>query len=64
MKWDPEGVAWQYVLLDKLKPSIDVTLIEESLRRTPDERLRDLVQMMKLAEELERSRGDRLSSAD
>lgn len=64
MAWEPEGPAWQYVLLDKLKPSIDVTLIEESLRRTPDERLRDLLEMNKLVEEVERNRGDRLPSAD
>ena len=64
MAWKPDGVAWQYVLLDKLPPSIDVTLVEESLRRTPDERLRDLVEMTKLAEQLERNRGHRLPDAD
>lgn len=63
MRWQPEGVPWQYVLLDKMKPSIDVSLIEEDLKLTAAERLEALQAMIDLDEEMRRARADQLSKA-
>ena len=63
MRWEPEGPAWQYVMLDKMPASIDPTLIEENLKRTPAERLQALQAMVDLAEEIRRAREDRAPKA-
>ena len=63
MRWEPEGPAWQYVMLDKMPPSIDRTLIEENLKRTPEERVQALQAMVDLAEEVRRAREDRAPQA-
>jgi len=39
-------------VIDAYKSGIDVTLIRENLRRTPEERLRALQQLQAFAEEL------------
>ncbi len=36
-------------------PGLDLTLIEENLRRTPEERLRRLMELQRFAEELQRA---------
>lgn len=42
-------------VIDAYKPGIDVTLIRENLKRTPEERLRALQQLQQFAEELRRA---------
>ena len=59
MSWDPTEEAWQYRLLDQLKPGIDLVQLERSLRMTPTERLELVRKMAELAEELRAGR-DRL----
>jgi len=39
-------------VIDAYKPGIDVTLIRENLKKTPEERLRALQQLQAFAEEL------------
>jgi hypothetical protein len=39
-------------VIDAFKPGIDVTLLDENLKRTPEERLRRLQQLIRYAEEL------------
>ena len=63
VRWEPEGPAWQYVMLDKMRPSIDPTLIEENLKRSPTERIQALQAMVDLAEEVRRAREDRVPKA-
>jgi len=60
--WNPEEEAWQYRLLDRLPPGLDLVQLERSLRLTPTERLEAVRQMQKLAEDLRRGR-DRLPKA-
>jgi hypothetical protein len=42
-------------VIDAYKPGIDVTLIRENLRRSPEDRLRALQQLQIFAEELRRA---------
>lgn len=42
-------------VIDAYKPGIDMTLIRENLKRTPEERLRALQQLQEFAEELRRA---------
>lgn len=42
-------------VVDAYKPGIDRTLIRESLKRSPEERLRALQQLQAFAEELRRA---------
>jgi hypothetical protein len=42
--------------LDRVAPSVDVTLLDEALRRTPTERIEQLVQLLRVMEELRRAR--------
>jgi hypothetical protein len=42
-------------VIDAYKPGIDVTLIDENLRRSVDEWLRNLQRMLEFAEELRRA---------
>jgi hypothetical protein len=42
-------------VVDAYKPGIDVTLIDENLRRSIDERLRNLQRLLEFAEELRRA---------
>jgi hypothetical protein len=46
---DPDPVVEAY------KAGIDVTLIQRNLRLTPEERLRQLMQLQRFAEELRRA---------
>jgi hypothetical protein len=42
-------------VVDAYKPGVDVTLIDENLRRSVDERLRNLQRLLEFAEELRRA---------
>jgi len=42
-------------VIDAYKPGIDLTLIRENLRRSPEERLRNLQRLQAFAEELRRA---------
>jgi hypothetical protein len=42
-------------VVEAYKKDIDRTLLRESLRRTPDERLRALMELQKFADELRRA---------
>jgi hypothetical protein len=42
-------------VIDAYKPGVDVTLIDENLRRPVDERLRNLQRFLEFAEELRRA---------
>ncbi len=48
-KLDPDPVIEAY------KRGVDRTLLRENLRRTPDERLRELVRLQRFADELRRA---------
>lgn len=56
MAWEPTEEAWQYVLLDKLPPGLDLAQLDRSLRMTLTERLESVRKMSELADELRRSR--------
>jgi hypothetical protein len=43
-------------VIEAYKPGIDVTLIDRNLRFTPEERLMQLMEMQRFAEELVRAR--------
>lgn len=62
MSWEPTEEAWQYELLDRLKPGVDITQLERNLRMTPTERLELVRHLAQFAAEVRRSR-DRLSKA-
>ncbi|HXU45143.1 MAG TPA: hypothetical protein VN783_06430 [Thermoanaerobaculia bacterium] len=42
-------------VIEAYKAGIDRTLLRESLKRTPDERLRKLMELQRVAEELRRA---------
>lgn len=42
-------------VIDAYKPGIDRSLLRENLKRTPEERLRNLMDLQRLAEELRRA---------
>ena len=42
-------------IIDLYKKDVDRTLLREQLRKTPDERVRELVALERFAEELQRS---------
>ena len=42
-------------IIDVYKKDVDRTLLREQLRKTPDQRVRELVDLERLAEELQRS---------
>lgn len=42
-------------VVDAYKRSVDVTLIRENLRKTPDERLRQLQELQRFAHELRKA---------
>jgi hypothetical protein len=46
-------------IIESYKAGIDITLIRENLRRTPEERLRALEQLQRFAEELRRGGRER-----
>lgn len=62
MAWEPAEKAWQYELLDRMKPGVDLVQLERSLRMTPTERLEALHGLAEFAEEVRRGR-DRLPKA-
>ena len=41
-------------VIDAYKKDLDITLLEESLRRTPEERIVAIMEMQRLVEELRR----------
>lgn len=45
-------------VIDAYRQSIDLTLLRENLRRTPEERLRQLQAMQRFADELRRAGND------
>ena len=47
---------------EAFKPGVDVTLIERNLRLTPEQRIRQLVELQRFAVELRRA-GDRARGA-
>jgi hypothetical protein len=57
--WKPVEHPWQYDLLDRLPPGVDVTLIDEALKLTPTERVEKAIAMMRLAEALRAARAKR-----
>lgn len=54
--WRPVDRPWQYEVLDRLPAGVDVTLIDESLKRTPTERVERLMELLRAMEELQRAR--------
>ena len=42
-------------MIDAYKRDLDVSLLEESLRRTPEERILAIMEMQRLVEEMRRS---------
>jgi hypothetical protein len=42
-------------IIDRYKKDVDRTLLREQLRKTPDQRVRELVELERFAEELRRS---------
>jgi len=42
-------------VIEAYKKDVDRTLLRENLRKTPDERVRDLVRLLAFAEELRRA---------
>ena len=63
MPWEPTGTPWQYVLLDRMKPSIDVSQLQENLRLTPTERLQRLEALMDFLDEVRRAGANAISKA-
>jgi hypothetical protein len=51
----PEPVFEADPVIEAYKEHIDRTLLRENLRRSPEERLRDLVRLQQFAEELARA---------
>jgi hypothetical protein len=45
-------------VIDAYKTHLDVSLLEESLRRTPEERLLAIMEMQRLVEEIRRGNPD------
>lgn len=64
MSWQPEGEPWQYALLDKMKPSVDLTQLEENLKLTPTERLERLAALMDFLDEVRRAGADAIRRTD
>lgn len=54
--WRPVDQPWQFDLLDRLPPSIDESLLDESLRLTPTERIEKMMKLLEVMEELRRAR--------
>jgi hypothetical protein len=60
--WFFPDEPWQYRVLDLLPSGIDVDQLTRNLRRTPSERLDAVIELMEVAEELQRGMARR--SAD
>jgi hypothetical protein len=60
---DPQAIERDPVI-EAYKKDIDRTLLRESLRKTPEERLRALMALQEFAEELRRGRAAARSSRD
>ena len=55
--WAPESQPWQYELLDRMKSSsIDLGQIDESLKKTPTERVEHMRAFLNFLEEVQRAR--------
>jgi hypothetical protein len=52
---DTSGPADRDPVVDAYKPGIDRTLLVENLKRTPEERVRNLMALQRFAEELRRA---------
>lgn len=57
--WRPVEHPWQYDLLDRLTPGVDVTLLAAALKLTPTERVERAVDLMRLAAALREARARR-----
>jgi hypothetical protein len=55
MLWEPTEYAWQYELIDKLPPSIDMAQLERSLKMAPTERLEQVRKMARFAQTMRRA---------
>jgi hypothetical protein len=64
MAWKPPETAWQHELLRRMPSSIDPSQIEESLRRSPTERIEHMRALVEFLEEVRKAGGDRLRKAD
>ena len=64
MAWTPPDIPWQHELLRRMPSSIDPTQIEESLRRTPTERIERMRRFAEFLDEVRRAGGDRLRQVD
>ena len=54
MAHDP---PWRDPVIEAYRAGLDLTLIDENLRLTPEERLRKCMELQRLAEELRRAGG-------
>jgi hypothetical protein len=61
MTSDPAEPAWQYDVLDRLPPGIDVEQLEAALRLSPTERLEQLQRLLDFVSEVSRAAGHGLS---
>ncbi|MFN8095417.1 MAG: hypothetical protein U0599_24915 [Vicinamibacteria bacterium] len=50
-----EGETQVDLVVEAYKKDVDRTLLRENLRKTPDERVRDLVRLLAFADELRRA---------
>jgi hypothetical protein len=64
VSWQPIDPAWQYELLDRLPPGVDMTQLDHALRLTPSERLEELERLVRMVEEVSLAAGHRLPQAD
>ena len=64
MHWEVDEPAWQYRVLDRLRPSIDPSQLDEALRLSPGERVAQMQRLVELLEDLACACGNRLSPAD
>jgi hypothetical protein len=52
---EKDNDEWRDPVIEAYKPGIDITLIIENLRRTPEERFLELMALQRYAEELRRA---------
>jgi hypothetical protein len=64
MAWDAPETVWQYELLDRLRPGIDQSMLDETLRLSPEERIEQLQRLMEFVEEVSLASGHRPAQAD
>jgi hypothetical protein len=52
-----DELTWDQRIFDAIDPGVDVTLLEENLKRTPTERIERMLSMLRLADDLRNARG-------